>query len=134
MLQSFNQPHGPSVDFHQYVPIPLILGSTKLHPALQVRLRVLLIMKPPMHQHCIDGPRPIWGPPEPADPSLKGCFPVGQPPACTGAWGCSSPKQNFTFSFAELHEIPLCPLLQVCWCVSDRKKETEKTQNFDKNE
>lgn len=46
----------------------------------------------------------------PPGPLLPSCFPVSQPPAYPGAWGCSYP--DAALAFAELHDVPLGPFLQ----------------------
>lgn len=43
---------------------------------------------------------------------LSSCFPAGQAPAHTGAWGGSSPVQDLALPLVKLHKVPVSPFLQ----------------------
>lgn len=63
-----------------------------------------LLSVQPKHTSCSCTTRYL---PEPPDPFLQSSFPFEQPPACTGAWGCS-----FALGHVELHEVLVCRCLQ----------------------
>jgi len=48
----------------------------------------------------------------PQDVFLQSCFPSGQLPVCTGAWGHSSPAAGLGIPFVELYEFSVGPFLQ----------------------
>ncbi|KAJ7396420.1 hypothetical protein BTVI_145394 [Pitangus sulphuratus] len=41
--------------------------------------------------------------------SMQSCFPLGQPPACTGVWGYSCPGAGPAFALVEFQTVPPCP-------------------------
>lgn len=45
-------------------------------------------------------------------PFLPRFFPSGKFPAGAGAWGFSSPGADFVLPLAELHQLPVGPILQ----------------------
>lgn len=52
-----------------------------------------------------------WCPPGPPHPSLQRCLWIRWPLAFSGAWGFSSPEQDFTLSLVKLHKVPDSPFL-----------------------
>lgn len=64
-------------------------------------------------QECIVGSGSVLCPLGPPGPFLPSCFPVGWPPASTGASGCFATATEPAFPAAGLHKIPAGLLLQL---------------------
>lgn len=104
-LQSPNHLCGPLLDSLLYAHVCIELGSPKLDPALELcltkaeqrgrsaslnSLAMLFLMQTRRLLGCFAA-RVHGGSRSARYRSLQGCFAVGQPPACTGAWGYSAP-------------------------------------------
>lgn len=115
MFQSLNHPHSPSLDSLTYAAKP----STR-HSPLGV-----------FHQEWVERKAHLLQPAGNSLPNalqgvvghhywlmfnllLQSCFPSGQPPGCTGAWGYSSPGEELGISLCLTSWGFCCPISPAC--------------------
>ena len=130
MLQSLTRLGGPSLDCLQYAHVCLVLVSPALDPAPQMcltsveqRAQITSLdlrqlsswcspgyYSPSLLQDHVAGWCSTSSPQRRLSPLLQSYFAAGWPPAYTGAWGCFSHVQDFTFG--ELCGLPVSLFLQ----------------------